>query len=138
MTDQIRRTPAPGTGPVAAPTPAAGSDPRRALGRQGEEMAAQWYTDHGYQAVATNWRCRDGEIDLIVRRARLFVFCEVKTRNSTTFGSPVEAVTRTKQMRLRRLAARWLQEDCPVHPSGVRFDVVSILRGVIEVTEGAF
>jgi putative endonuclease len=122
---------------VVTPSTSA-EDPRRILGREGEAMAADWYTDHGYQVVVANWRCRDGEIDLIVRRARLFVFCEVKTRSSTAFGAPIEAVTRTKQMRLRRLAAKWLEEDCPLHPSAVRFDVVSILGGVIEVTEGAF
>jgi putative endonuclease len=122
---------------VVTPSTSA-EDPRRILGREGEAMAADWYTDHGYQVVVANWRCRDGEIDIIVRRARLFVFCEVKTRSSTAFGAPIEAVTRTKQMRLRRLAAKWLEEDCPLHPSAVRFDVVSILGGVIEVTEGAF
>jgi putative endonuclease len=122
---------------VVTPSTSA-EDPRRILGREGEAMAADWYTDHGYQVVVANWRCRDGEIDLIVHRARLFVFCEVKTRSSTAFGAPIEAVTRTKQMRLRRLAAKWLEEDCPLHPSAVRFDVVSILGGVIEVTEGAF
>ena len=119
------------------PKPAA-TDGRRRLGTQGEAMAAAWYMANGYQPVATNWRCRDGEIDLIVRRARLFVFCEVKTRSSTAFGAPVEAVTRTKQMRLRRLAARWLQDECPVHPSALRFDVVSVLAGQVEVVEGAF
>jgi len=113
-------------------------DGRRRLGAEGEAMAAAWYMANGYQPVATNWRCRDGEIDLIVRRARLFVFCEVKTRSSTAFGAPVEAVTRTKQMRLRRLAARWLQDECPVHPSALRFDVVSVLAGQVEVVEGAF
>ncbi|MHB1855631.1 MAG: YraN family protein [Acidimicrobiales bacterium] len=114
------------------------TDQRRRLGAEGEALAAAWYLANGYQPVATNWRCRDGEIDLIVRRARLFVFCEVKTRSSAAFGSPVEAVTRTKQMRLRRLAARWLQDECPVHPSALRFDVVSILAGQVEVIEGAF
>lgn len=88
--------------------------------------------------MAANWRCRDGEIDLIVRRARLFVFCEVKSRSSTAFGTPAEAVTRTKQVRLRRLAARWLSEAATIHPSSIRFDVVSVLAGQIEVIEGAF
>ena len=111
---------------------------RRALGEAGERAAAEWYTASGYEIVAANWRCRDGEIDLVVRRGRLFVFCEVKARTSEAFGAPVEAVGRTKQARLRRLAARWLEEAAPVRPGAIRFDVVSVLAGQIEVIEGAF
>jgi putative endonuclease len=65
------------------------------------------------------------------------VFCEVKTRSSDAFGAPVEAVTRTKQARLRHLAAQWL-EEAPLHPTDIRFDVASVLAGEIEVLEGAF
>jgi putative endonuclease len=88
--------------------------------------------------VARNWRCREGELDLIVRDGRLYVFVEVKNRSSTAFGVPAEAVTRTKQARIRRLAARWLEDDAPTRARAIRFDVVSILRGEIEVLEGAF
>jgi putative endonuclease len=66
------------------------------------------------------------------------VFCEVKTRTTDAFGAPVEAVTRTKQARLRRLAARWLEDEAPVRPREIRFDVASVLGGSIEVVEGAF
>jgi putative endonuclease len=110
---------------------------RRALGASGEAAVADWYREHGYEVVAANWRCRAGELDLIVRRGRTFVFCEVKTRSSDAFGAPVEAVTRDKQVRLRHLAARWL-EDAPLHPTEIRFDVASVLAGEIEVLEGAF
>jgi putative endonuclease len=65
------------------------------------------------------------------------VFCEVKTRSSTAFGAPVEAVTRTKQARLRVLAARWL-EGASVAVREIRFDVASVLDGRLEVLEGAF
>ena len=111
---------------------------RRALGEAGEHAAADWYVARGYEVVTRNWRCRDGELDLILRRGRQFVFCEVKTRTTDLFGAPVEAVGRAKQVRIRRLAARWIEEAAPVRPTGVRFDVVSILAGVIEVIEGAF
>ncbi len=84
---------------------------RLALGAAGEAQAAAWYEANGYEIVARNWRCRDGEIDLIVRRARTIVFCEVKTRSSTAFGTPAEAVTRAKRDKLRHLAARWLDES---------------------------
>ncbi len=110
---------------------------RRALGASGEEAVAAWYEAHGYEVVERNWRCRAGELDLILRRGRTFVFCEVKTRSSDAFGAPVEAVTRNKQVRLRHLAARWL-EDAPLRPREIRFDVASVLAGRIEVLEGAF
>jgi putative endonuclease len=110
---------------------------RRALGVSGEDLVAAWYVANGYEVVARNWRTRAGELDLIVRRGRTFVFCEVKTRSSDAFGAPVEAVTRDKQVRLRHLAARWL-EDAPMRPTEIRFDVASVLAGEIEVLEGAF
>jgi putative endonuclease len=115
------------------------TDARRALGARGEDAAAAWYTKQGYEVVARNWRCRDGELDLIVRAGRTYVFCEVKTRTSTKFGAPVEAVTRDKQMRIRRLAARWLEDGAPGPAKDIRFDVASVLGPRdVEVVEGAF
>jgi len=111
---------------------------RRALGVSGEQVVADWYCARGYELVARNWRCREGELDLVLRRGRTFVFCEVKARTSTRFGAPVEAVTRAKQVRLRHLAARWLEDEAPVRPREIRFDVASVLAGQIEVLEGAF
>lgn len=73
----------------------------------------------------------------MVGRSGLVVFCEVKTRSSTVFGAPVEAVTRTKQMRLRRLAAAWLGEQRRGWPE-VRFDVASVQGREVEVVEAAF
>jgi len=110
---------------------------RRALGASGEDRVAAWYEAHGYTIEARNWRCRQGELDLVARRGRTVVFCEVKTRSSDAFGAPVEAVTRTKQARLRVLAARWLDE-APFRAREIRFDVASILAGQLEVLEGAF
>jgi putative endonuclease len=110
---------------------------RKDLGRAGEDAAAAWYEEHGYEVVARNWQCRQGEIDLIVRRARTVVFCEVKTRTTDMFGAPVEAITRDKRDRLRRLAARWLGDQrSPVRE--IRFDVVSVLDGRVEILHGAF
>jgi putative endonuclease len=94
--------------------------------------------NNGYEIVARNWRCRDGELDLIARRGRAFVFCEVKTRTSVAFGAPVEAVTRQKQVRLRHLAARWLADHAGVRATEIRFDVASVLDGQIEIVHGAF
>ena len=112
-------------------------DSRRELGTRGEEAAAGWYRAAGYQVLATNWRCREGEIDLVVCRRGHLVVCEVKTRTSTAFGSPAEAVTREKQLRLRRLARRYLSESRSRWRS-VRFDVVAIVGDRLEVIEDAF
>ncbi len=110
---------------------------RQALGAAGEALAASWYEANGYEVVARNWRCRDGEIDLILRQRRTIVFCEVKTRSSDAFGLPAEAVTRTKRERLRHLAAKWLDESA-IRPIGIRFDVAAVLDGRLEVIQGAF
>lgn len=115
------------------------TEARRALGARGEDAAADWYVRKGYEVVARNWRCRDGELDLIVRTGRTYVFCEVKTRSSARFGAPVEAVTRDKQMRIRRLAARWLEDGAPGPAKDIRFDVASVTGPRdVEVVEGAF
>lgn len=106
-------------------------------GASGEALAAAWYEARGWVVVDRNWRCRDGELDLVLRSGRTTVFCEVKTRTSSAFGSPAEAVTPTKQRRIRRLAARWLAD----HPSvrgEVRFDVAAVLGDRVEVIEAAF
>lgn len=113
------------------------TDRRRALGASGEDAVAAWYEARGYEIVVRNWRCRDGELDLIVRTGRSFVFCEVKTRTSDAFGVPVEAVTQAKRARLRRLAARWLTE-APMRAHQIRFDVASVMGDRVEVLEGAF
>jgi putative endonuclease len=118
-------------------------DARRALGAAGEDVVARWYTDAGYRVLDRNWRCREGELDLVVARPGFLVFCEVKTRRSNAFGTPAEAVTITKQRRLRTLAARWLAEHPGARARELRFDVASVLavRGsvpVIDVIEGAF
>lgn len=112
-------------------------DPRRALGAEGEATAAAWYEARGYDIVARNWRCREGELDLVVRRGRQLVFVEVKTRTTDRFGVPAEAVTLAKQRRLRGLAMRYLA-DTGTRASDLRFDVVAILAGDIDVIEAAF
>lgn len=112
-------------------------DPRRVLGTDGEDRAAAWYEAHGYTLVARNWRCRDGELDLVVRRGSELVFVEVKARTTDRFGIPAEAVTPAKQRRLRGLAARYLH-DTGTRAGALRFDVVAILAGQLEVIEAAF
>ena len=111
---------------------------RRALGRHGEDRAASWYEEHGYRVLARNWRCREGELDLVVALGRTVVFCEVKARTSDAFGTPAEAVGHAKRARIRSLAARWLEHEAPFRPLGIRFDVVAVQGPSLEVIEGAF
>jgi putative endonuclease len=112
------------------------------VGDAGETAVAAWYRARGYDIVARNWRVREGEIDVIARNASTLVFCEVKTRRSTAFGSPAEAVTYRKQARLRVLATRWLAEH-RARAHDIRFDVAEVRpdgRGnwIVEMLEGAF
>lgn len=111
---------------------------RRSLGAEGEALAARWYESQGYEVLARNWRCREGELDLVLRRGHTIVFCEVKSRSSEAFGVPAEAVTRTKQARLRTLAALWLADTGLGRGKELRFDVASVLRGELEVLTAAF
>jgi len=110
---------------------------RRALGSYGENLAARWYEEHGYVLVSRNWRCREGEIDLVLTRARLLVFCEVKTRSSNAYGSPAAAVTPAKQARLRKLGMRWIDAH-QMRPSTIRFDVACVIGRDVRVIESAF
>lgn len=132
-----------GCAPAAPPgTLAAMTKARQAIGAYGERLAERHLVEQGLIVVARNWRCPDGEVDLILRDGDDLVFCEVKTRSGEGFGSPAEAVVGAKARRLRRLAARWLAGS-GLHPGGVRFDVVSVLtppRGAarVEHLRGAF
>lgn len=113
---------------------------RLRLGALGEQRAADWYRENGYTVVARNWRCREGELDLVVARPGELVFCEVKARSSARFGTAAEAVTARKQARLRLLATRFLAASGDGGRRGrdLRFDVVAVTGGHLEVIEGAF
>jgi len=118
------------------------SEPRRdlskkALGAYGETLVARWYESGGYTVVARNWRCREGELDLVATRDDLVVFCEVKTRSTDLFGVPAEAVGWRKQRKVRALAAIWI-ETTGVRPRAIRFDVAGVLRQQVDVIEAAF
>jgi len=101
----------------------------QALGRYGEELAAQHLIAAGMVVLARNWRCAQGELDLVARDVDgTIVFVEVKTRAGTGFGEPAEAVGRVKARRLRLLACQWLIENRQAGSSELRFDVVGIVR----------
>ncbi len=98
-----------------------------ALGAYGERVAAAHLVDAGMAIVERNWRCDIGEIDILARDGDTLVVCEVKTRQGTEYGTPLEKVTRDKAERLRRLAARWMALN-DVHPGDVRIDLVAVVR----------
>jgi len=105
------------------------------LGRLGEGLATEFLIDAGYVIVERNWRCSQGEIDIVARDGAELVFVEVKTRSSVAFGHPLEAITVTKLARLRRLAAAW----CDAHPDpygAIRIDALAVIvpfRGAPEI-----
>lgn len=108
------------------------------LGRFGEDRVARWYEQRGHVVLARNWRCPEGELDLVLRHGAVLVFCEVKTRSSTRFGSPLEAVDHTRRRRLRAAAMAYLRAVAPPGAHELRFDVAAVLGGRVEVVEGAF
>lgn len=113
-----------------------------ALGRWGEDLAADYLTRSGLVLLSRNWRCRDGELDLVATDRERLIVCEVKTRTGDGYGAPSEAVTPVKAARIRRVTASWLR----IHRVGwceIRFDVVAVHRPAggpvtLEHLRGAF
>lgn len=99
----------------------------RAVGDFGEDQACAELESRGWELLERNWRCAAGEIDIVARDGDTVVFCEVKTRRSVRFGSPVEAVTPLKAARLRRLAGLWLRQHAGGGAGQIRVDVIGIV-----------
>lgn len=99
---------------------------RQEVGRRGEDLAAQWLTDHGMEVLQRNWRCHEGELDIIARTSEgTVVICEIKCRTGLGYGGPLEAITYDKVRRLRQLAGIWARE---YRVRGrVRIDAIGIL-----------
>jgi putative endonuclease len=115
---------------------------RSDLARNGEEVAARFLAARGWRIVARNVRCgRHGEIDIIAARGGILAFVEVKTRRTSTYGRPGEAVTANKQARIRSMAGQWLAQVRP-RADVIRFDVIEVLaardRAVVTHLEGVF
>lgn len=95
-------------------------------GERGEALAARYLEEQGLTVLSRNWRCREGELDLVLTDGRTLVVCEVKTRTTDNFGAPAEAVDDRKAARIRRLARRW-RADHGVPHVATRYDIVAIL-----------
>lgn len=96
------------------------------LGKRGEELAAAFLLGEGYTILDRNWRCPQGEIDIVAFDGVDTVFVEVKTRSSVAFGHPLEAITVQKLARLRRLAAAWCDDHQGNHDR-IRIDAIAVI-----------
>jgi putative endonuclease len=103
---------------------------RRDTGILGERLAAEFLRERGYPVVETNYRCPEGEIDIVARHGDSLVFVEVRTKQSRQFGTPEESITPVKKKRLRLAEARYHEAHDDL-PEQWRIDVV-----VVELSRG--
>ncbi|RFA08719.1 hypothetical protein B7R54_05360 [Subtercola boreus] len=96
------------------------------VGRRGEDLAADYLLEQGYSILERNWRCRQGEIDVVAEHEGVTVFVEVKTRSGLRYGHPFEAITIAKLARLRRLASAWCETAKPGRRQ-IRIDAIGVL-----------
>ena len=96
------------------------------LGQTGEWIAADFLEDRGIRVIDSNWRCPEGEIDIVALDGGELVIVEVKTRRSRRYGDPLEALTRAKLRRLRTLAVLWARAHGHVY-GAIRIDAVGII-----------
>ena len=117
---------------------------RVARGKWAEDLVSRWYEQHGYVIVARNWRCKRGELDVVACKNSVLVVCEVKARASNAFGTPAEAVTPAKQLKVRRATAdfraslRASNDPLLSLVKSVRFDVACVLGTQLEMLEDIF
>ena len=99
--------------------------PRSGLGHRGEEIACQFLGEKGYEILATNYRCRWGEVDIVARDGEELVFVEVRTRHSVAYGIPEESLTPAKVRRLLTTSRHYLQQHADAE-TGWRVDLVCV------------
>lgn len=101
---------------------------RRATGQDGEQRALAFLREKGFAILATNYRSRVGEIDIIARKRNLIAFIEVKTRLSARYGYPEEAIDKKKARRMIQTAKQFLVSRRLFEKTDIRFDVLAVLR----------
>lgn len=111
---------------------------KRSLGSEKERIAAEYLKEQGYCILEMNFRCRQGEIDLIARDGRYLVFIEVKYRTDGRAGAPEEAVSRAKQRTILQVAKYYLYRHRLPESTPCRFDVVGITGEKIRLIRDAF
>jgi putative endonuclease len=108
------------------------------LGNEGENLAVKYLKKHRYKILATQYRCKVGEIDIVAQsKDKTYVFVEVKTRNSLTKGLPREAVTTSKQRTIIKCAQLFVLEN-KINGASFRFDVIEVTNGEINHIVDAF
>ena len=112
--------------------------PRNPPRNDAERRAAWWYRLHGYRILDTNVWLAGGELDIVARRGRCVVFCEVKSKTGDGFGDPLETVGTVKARRVRRAADAWLARHPEAQGLAVRFDLIADRAGRIEHVPDAF
>ena len=110
----------------------------RAIGTRAERRAVWHYRLRGYRVLATNVWVGGYELDLVLRRGRTIVFCEVKAKHGADLGDPLEMVTPEKVRRLRQAAEAWLAASPDASSFAVRFDVAAERAGNLQVLADAF
>ena len=103
-----------------------------------ERRAVWFYRLRGYRVLATNAWAAGNEVDLIARRGRRLVFCEVKSKTGPRYGDPLEMVTEEKQRRIRRAADAWLAARPDLDELDVSFEIVADRGGSLERVKEAF
>ena len=107
-------------------------------GQRAEQRAVWWYRVRGYRILATNAWVAGYELDIVVRRGRRLIFCEVKEKLGEGFGDPLEMVDDEKQRRLRLAADAWLARHSETAGLQVSFDVIAVRGGQLERVAEAF
>ena len=110
---------------------------KRQIGTEKEKLAGAYLEEKGYEIIEYNFRCRQGEIDIIAKDGEYIVFCEVKYRSSTTSGTPFEAVDYKKQRVISRCALFYITKH-RLTENPCRFDVVSVTNKEINILKNAF
>jgi putative endonuclease len=123
--------------PTATPPPRR-SDSTRARGTAAERRAARHYRLRGYRILAANAWAGGYELDLVARRGRRLVFCEVKDKASARFGDPFEMVDEEKQRRIRAAAETWLSSRPDLAQLEVRFEIIAVRSGHLDRLVDAF
>ena len=95
------------------------------LGSRGEDVAADYMRENGYRVIERNWRCKNGELDLICTRGKELVFVEVKTRGENSLGRAGESLTPAQQARLAKAASRYLSRN-GLWSRSCRFDLIAL------------
>lgn len=100
---------------------------RHIVGKEGEDEATKYLQKHGYEIIERNFECRQGEIDIIAKDNKEYIFIEVKTRQNDHFGMPCEAVTQIKKKHIWRATKYYLYLH-KLEEKFIRFDVIEVYK----------